>query len=230
MVSIWTAPLSRGWIVSVKIKEQPHMKPKQQQQQRDGRSPLAVVVSNLLKRSSQWRSVDNHVPETITREQSVGTTRGFQNPLRWEVLDLWRQHHRSFHYIPHSPLNLIISCCAISWSVYGRITELDWIGQWSHCKCITLALPIFLSYLHTEPQYYCRNTTWCRCMHVKGFEKLEISVYKPDQCIIIYSVALYHWSNQSYVKYTFERERVLMKTNVWLINMLSKAGELFLFH
>lgn len=150
-------------------------------------------------------------------------TRGFQNQLCWEVLDLWRQHHRSFHYIPHSPLNLIISCCALSGSVCGRITELDWIGQWSHCKCITLTLPIFLSYLHTESQYYCRSTTWCWCMHVKGFEELEISVYKPDQCIIIYSLALYHWSNQSYVKYTFEREHVLMKKNVWLINMLSKV-------
>lgn len=110
----------------------------------------------------------------------------------------WGQHHRSFHSIPHSPLNLIISCGTLSGSVCGRITELDWIGQWSHCKCITLTLPIFLPYLHTESQYYCRSTPWCRCMHVERFEDLRLY-----QCITIYSVALYHWSKQLYVKYTF---------------------------
>lgn len=119
-----------------------------------------------------------------------------QNQLRWEVLDLWRQHLRSFHYIPHSPLNLIISCCALSGSTCGRITELDWIGQWSHCKCITLTLPILLCCLYTKSQYYCRRTTWCQCMHVKWFKRLK---------------ALYHWSNQSYVKYTYECEHVLIK-------------------
>lgn len=166
-----------------KIKKRPHMKPKQQQLLwfHDGRSPLAVAVSNLLKHEQPVALCRQPCSwDKFTRERSVGTTQDFQNWLRWEALDLWRQHHRSFHYIPHSPLNFIISCCALSGSVCGRITELDWIGQWSHCKCITLTLPIFLSYLHTESQYYCRSITWCRCMHVKGFEELEISVYKSS--------------------------------------------------
>lgn len=183
--------------------------------QHDRRSPLAVVVLNPLKHE-QWVALFQQPRYTLKPlHENVPSERPkvFQIWPCWEVLDLWTQHHHSFHYIPHSPLNLIISSCALSGSVCGHVTELNWIGQWSHCKCITLTLAIFQSYLLTEFQYYCRSTTWYWRMHVERSEQLEVSIYKLHQCII-YSVTLYHWSSQSYVKHTFEHECALMKKNV----------------
>lgn len=71
-----------------------------------------------------------------------------------------------------------------SGSAYGHGTELDWIGQWSHCKCITLTCPILRSYLQTESHYSFRSRTYYGCMYFLGVYRFENPAYEPYSCII----------------------------------------------
>lgn len=64
---------------------------------------------------------------------------------------------------------------------YGNGTEIDWIGQWSHCKCITLTLPVLGSYLHTESHYRWESSTWHGDMYVLRVYGPEILWYKLVQ-------------------------------------------------
>lgn len=134
-------------------------------------------------------------------------------------LDLWTQLHHSFHYISHSPLNLIITARvsrALSGSAYGHGTELDWIGQWPHCKCITLTLPVLQSYLNTESYYYCWRVSVCiaQNMYVLGVYGAVIPVYQKCHiqihlalCTFLYDKVPNTWH---ILIYTFEQARLCL--------------------
>lgn len=67
---------------------------------------------------------------------------------------------------------------------YGNGTEIDWIGQWSHCKCITLALALLGSYLHTESHYCGESSAWHRDKYVLRVYTPEIPWYELYRCIM----------------------------------------------
>lgn len=104
--------------------------------------------------------------DTIKWEISLGLTRACQiqpGPVGFANLV---PPLLSLHFpLPTESHHYCQSSWALAGSAYGHGTELDWIGQWSHCKCITLMLPILQSYLHTESHYYCRGVSVCRAQN-----------------------------------------------------------------
>lgn len=98
--------------------------------------------------------------ETIKWEMSLGMTQGCQNHESCWICEPSSRAPFITFPTPHWISSLLPEFLhSGSGSAYGHGTELDWIGQWSHCKCITLTPPIFQSYLQTESHYYCRSST-----------------------------------------------------------------------
>lgn len=99
---------------------------------------------------------------------------------------------------------------------YGNGTEIDWIGQWSHCKCITLALVLLRSYLDTESHYCGESSAWHRDKYVlrvytpeiprnelyscivRGYRFVQINLL--DKAAILWSAAFPQTSGWSYAK------------------------------